>query len=373
MSAKQKSAMTARRTCPECKEVGSEVVQTRCAACWKRQRQAQIVLRARTCVNCYRIAQAVHPGERAGRCVPCWLWRRIREQTAKERPAVWARTCPGRGCRVVTSTDEEIESGCAAGTWRGPRWCPPCAEKDERERAEQLLAGEKAREQAADARRSEELSLVAWAREVLGDPNSVVLDTETTGRQKTARIVEISVQAVSGEVLLDTLVDPGEPIPVEATAIVGITSAMVPEAGVPAFTGVVDRLAAVLAGKRVVLYNKAFDVGRLRYELTRYYAERVAGKDAPTIMETGDVAPGALQEPADATAQAAVWIENVRFEDAMDPYSVWVGDWSDYWDDCQWQPLPEGDHRALGDCCAVVKALRRMAKGRGFESPEGDL
>lgn len=77
------------------------------------------------------------------------------------------------------------------------------------------------------ARRREELDLIAWARSMLDDLDTVVLDTGTTGVHKQARIVEIGVQTVSGEVPVDTLVDPGEPNPTEATAIRGITDAMV--------------------------------------------------------------------------------------------------------------------------------------------------
>lgn len=42
----------------------------------------------------------------------------------------------------------------------------------------------------------------------------------------------------------------------------------------------VDRLAAALAGRRVVICSRGFDVGRLRYGLARYYAGRVADRDA---------------------------------------------------------------------------------------------
>ena len=190
----------------------------------------------------------------------------------------------------------------------------------------------------------------------------VVLDTETTGVHKEARIVEIGVQTVSGEVLLDTLICPGEPIPAEATSIHGITDTMVAEAGVPTFAEVVDRLTAALAGKRVVIYNRSFDVGRLRYELVRYYAGHIAGQNMRETVET-DVVAGEGQEQA--AKRAAAWIGGMRFEDAMDPYSTWVGDYSDYWGDYLWQPLPGGDHRALGDCRAVVTMLRRLALRRG--------
>lgn len=362
LSAKQQAAVTARRTCPECREVGSEVVQTMCGACWTRKQREQEDRRARTCLLCSRVAAAPHPRDRGGRCAPCWLLSRIHRQFEAERFAVWSRTCPGRDCQKVTATDEEIATGRTAGTWRGPRWCPQCAERDERERAEQLRADQEARENAAEARRRAERDLTAWAREVLDDPDTVVLDTETTGVHAEARIVEIGVQRVSGEVLVDTLIDPGEPIPAEATAIHGITDAMVAEAGVPAFGEVVDRLAAALAGKRVVIYNRRFDVGRLRHELARYYAGCVSGQDAQETVVTGTVA---AEERDQAAMQAAAWIDGMRFEDAMDPFSTWVGEWSHYWGDYVWQPLPGGDHRALGDCRAVVTMLRRMASGAG--------
>jgi hypothetical protein len=63
----------------------------------------------------------------------------------------------------------------------------------------------------------------------------------------------------------------------------------------------------------------------------------------------------------DPDASAAAWMEGIRFEDVMIPYSDWVGDWSDYWGNYAWQPLYGGDHRALSDCRAVVERLREMA------------
>lgn len=56
--------------------------------------------------------------------------------------------------------------------------------------------------------------------------NYIILDTETTGLDNTAEIVEISVINDQGEVLLDTLIKPTKPIPGDATAIHGITNEM---------------------------------------------------------------------------------------------------------------------------------------------------
>ncbi|MCX4993494.1 hypothetical protein [Streptomyces sp. NBC_00568] len=56
-----------------------------------------------------------------------------------------------------------------------------------------------------------------WARAVLSDPDTVVLDSETSGLDWDPRIVDLGVQKVSGDVLVDTLLNPGEPIPIDAS------------------------------------------------------------------------------------------------------------------------------------------------------------
>lgn len=57
-------------------------------------------------------------------------------------------------------------------------------------------------------------------------PNALILDTETTGLDGDAEVVELAVIDCAGSVPLDTLVRPIGPIPVEAAAIHGITDAM---------------------------------------------------------------------------------------------------------------------------------------------------
>ncbi|MFE1936346.1 hypothetical protein ACFW95_39365 [Streptomyces sp. NPDC059474] len=129
LSAKQQVAMTARRTCPVCKEVRGYVVHRMCQECADEEQERQLELRRRTCVWCRRVASAPHPVSehvqgRCGECVPCWLHRVIRRQLEEERRVVWRRTCPGRDCHKVTATDEEIAAERDAGTWSGSRWCP---------------------------------------------------------------------------------------------------------------------------------------------------------------------------------------------------------------------------------------------------------
>jgi hypothetical protein len=341
LSAKQEAAKAARRTCPECQEVRGYIVYGRCAECRQAADVAAQELQSRTCRWCYRVSSAPLPdgGTHWRLCDPCRIAMAIREQAEEERLAAWARTCPGHRrfvCTVVIATDEEIAAAKAARTWRGPWRCPPCAQAREEELAEDARQAAEDARLAEEARKRRAQELVAWAADALTDKDVVVLDTETTGLEDDARIVEISVLAVDGTVLLDTLVNPGQPIG-EASYIHGITDAMVADA--PSFSEVLPQLSEALAGRRCLIYNEPYDVGRLRHELTLHY--QAAGH-------------------VDPAAAAKQWLTGVRCEDAMVPYSDWCGEWSDYWGNYSWQPL-DGGHRALGDCRAVVRCLQEMA------------
>ena len=199
---------------------------------------------------------------------------------------------------------------------------------------------------AEEARRQQVADLSTWARDALVDPGVVILDTETTGLHDEARIVDLAVLTVGGGVLMDTLLDPGEPIPAEAWGVHGISDADVQ--GQPRFGDVLVQLTGALINRRCLIYNRGYDVGRLRHELTLHYRE--TGHDDPA-------------------ASAAAWLETMRFEDAMVPYSDWFGEESDYSGGYRWQPLYGGDHRAASDCRAVVDRLREMAAGVSPSEP----
>src|SRR6266511_2362154 len=65
---------------------------------------------------------------------------------------------------------------------------------------------------------------ILWARGVLSDWSAVIiLDTETTGLDLSAEIVQISLITIDGASLFDSLVKPTQPIPPEVTAIYHIT------------------------------------------------------------------------------------------------------------------------------------------------------
>lgn len=296
LSAKQQAAKDARRTCPECGTLRAYIVHVRCVDCREKAEKARQELYKRTCGHCRRVAGRALPKDAYlwHACGYCRVQYALRQQFEKARYEAWSRTCPGYAVEDARYAEEQ--------------------------------------------RKQQVRDLSAWAAEALADTTLVVLDTETTGLEDDARIVDIAIVNATGDVLMDTLVNPGEPIPEDATAIHGITDTMVQ--GAPAFGSILTQLARVLEGRRCLIYNRPYDVARLRHELTVHYRQE------------------GHPDPAES---AAAWLETIRFEDAMIPYSDWVGDWSDYWGNNTWQPLYGGDHRALGDCQAVLDRLREMA------------
>ena len=98
---------------------------------------------------------------------------------------------------------------------------------------------------------------IGWAREVAVDPMAVYLDTETTGLDGQAEIVDLAVIAGDGEVLLDTLIRPVRSIPLVASGIHGIRDADVADA--PTWDDVFAEFGRVTQGRRIVVYNADFD------------------------------------------------------------------------------------------------------------------
>jgi DNA polymerase-3 subunit epsilon len=84
------------------------------------------------------------------------------------------------------------------------------------------------------------------------------------------RITEIAVVVVQGsrrELVFDSLVNPGRPIPGRITELTGISDAMVREA--PTFRDIADQLLGALAGRVFVAHNARFDWGFVGAEVRR--------------------------------------------------------------------------------------------------------
>jgi DNA polymerase-3 subunit epsilon len=117
--------------------------------------------------------------------------------------------------------------------------------------------GTDARVPSAAAAAAATTSARAWAQRMVANPHVVYLDTETTGLDSSAEIIEIALVDGSGRVLLDSLVRPQRAIPTDATRIHGITNADV--AGAPLWGDLWPQVSALLAAHTVVVYNASFD------------------------------------------------------------------------------------------------------------------
>ena len=176
---------------------------------------------------------------------------------------------------------------------------------------------------------------IAWAQQVLVDDRVVYLDTETTGLDGTAEIVEISVLDCRGNVLLDTLVQPSAPIPPDAEAIHGISNSMV--AGAPGWPVVSQWLREIVARRTVVVYNADFDF------------RMVSQMDGRHRL-------GAGLHP---------------WQCAMRRYSGYAGIWNQKYGNYRFHKLddavsafghPPGGHRALSDAMACKLVVEGMAR-----------
>jgi len=395
LPSKIRARMERERTCPACGVLRDYVVRRQCLECERRaqteaerreryvcrgcrtaratpypkgsRRQCRACLaaegvRRRTCRGCSMVRRTIYPQRSERLCRACLAARALRRREVLAAMLV----CAGTDCTTAVATLAEVRRWRREhphGYWQ-PRLCPPCTavEAERREEARRQAAE---RDRAArQARERERDDLAAWARDALADPRTVILDTETTGLEDTARIVEVSVIDATGKPLVDTLLRPGyELIPRGATAIHGIDDAMVSDA--PTFSETLATLTAALKGRRVLIYNRVFDVKRLRHELMLHYLDRAAEAAAERAVTTGRAEIRHEEMTAEALAQATAWFEAMEWEDVMIPYSDWYGDWNDYFGNYSWQPL-NGGHRALGDCRAVVERLEEMSNCRGL-------
>jgi DNA polymerase-3 subunit epsilon len=122
----------------------------------------------------------------------------------------------------------------------------------------------------------------------------VFYDLETTGIDvENSRIVQIAMLAGSGEVLLDTLVQPGCPIPAGASAVHGITDEAV--ASSPPFAEIAAQVQGLVEGVVLAGYNsRRFDAPLLDAELRR---AGQPGLDFASLEEIDLYAAWAALEP----------------------------------------------------------------------------
>jgi DNA polymerase III subunit epsilon len=96
----------------------------------------------------------------------------------------------------------------------------------------------------------------------------LILDTETTGLDKNAEIIEIAIIRLDGSVVLNTLVKPLSKIPRAATRIHQITNKMVSDA--PSWKDVYQDYKNVTHDKKILVYNADYDKRLIRQTCKLY-------------------------------------------------------------------------------------------------------
>jgi len=185
---------------------------------------------------------------------------------------------------------------------------------------------------------------IKWAKTRLADPDTVIVDVETTGilsRDPETKIVSISMINAKGQVILASLVNPERTIPLEAQKVHGIDERDVKSAMPWSVIG--DIAAYQMAGKHVVCFNAGFDV-HLMVHLFGVYG---------------------------------IPIPEFEVSCAMEYYSQFVGEWSKTKKDYKWQKLPKlafgSAHDSLVDCQSTLLLLKKMAGDFSDEPDTNDI
>jgi DNA polymerase-3 subunit epsilon len=114
---------------------------------------------------------------------------------------------------------------------------------------------------------NQRVDAVRAARSIL-QARPVYVDTETTGLEPEAEIIEICILDSDGGVLVEQLVRPTIPIPPAATSVHGISNGMV--AGQPSWAEVWPEVERALSGRTIAIYNAEFDLARMRQSHRRH-------------------------------------------------------------------------------------------------------
>jgi DNA polymerase III epsilon subunit-like protein len=125
--------------------------------------------------------------------------------------------------------------------------------------------------------------VITWARQVVEESETLILDTETTGLDVHDEIIQLAIVDMQGNVLLQTLVRPTVPVGTEARAIHEITDEVLAQA--PYFSHRHDTIAVLLENRSVLAYNADFDRRLLAQTCAKYGLPPLAVAAWDCVME----------------------------------------------------------------------------------------
>jgi DNA polymerase III epsilon subunit-like protein len=110
--------------------------------------------------------------------------------------------------------------------------------------------------------------VIMWARQVVEERETLLLDTETTGLDDHDEVIQLAIINMQGHVLLSTLIRPTVPVGTEARAIHGITDEVLAQA--PSFSDLYETIAVLLGNRSVLAYHADFDRRILAQTCAKY-------------------------------------------------------------------------------------------------------
>ena len=186
---------------------------------------------------------------------------------------------------------------------------------------------------------SGDLGIPETWRKLLDRRDVLILDTETTGLDSDAEVVELSIIDTTGRVVFDELIKPTGSVPKDAARIHGITDAVLHKAGAKPWPSHHDAVEKVIRAANVLLvYNLKFD-------------ERI-------IRQT--CKKNNRRHPLGSISRTCVMLEYAEYRGVPGPYG-----------DYRWHRLENAhghecgrttqNHRALRDCQMVLDVMRAVA------------
>jgi hypothetical protein len=164
------------------------------------------------------------------------------------------------------------------------------------------------------------LDAIVWANRLL-ESDAIVVDTETTGllEKSNVEVIELVAVNMKGKLIYQSLFKPRCKIPKPVIKIHGITNEEVKSS--PSFAQEAEKIIAALHGRTIVTFNAKFDRDVI----------------ARTFKQNG--------------------LESIsaRWECAMQAFRTFSGSG-------HYLPLPASSHRALADCRATLRLIRKMAR-----------
>ena len=181
----------------------------------------------------------------------------------------------------------------------------------------------------------------SWARKLLNRRDVLILDTETTGLDGTAELVELAIIDTTGKVAFDELIKPAVSVPPDASRIHGITNSGLREAGAITWPSHHEAVSKIVRAANILLvYNLKFDERIIRQTCGKYN----------------------LRSPLGSIRRECVMLEYAG-------YRGLPGRYGDY----RWHKLADAyshecgrttqEHRALSDCRMVLDVMKAVASG----------